>query len=233
MKFISTLLLCFTLLACSSTTVHLYSRYLSTDEISTIENKLTDLGFNVETNMLAFPDEVKQSVLVYSPFVENEQSLNTVIDSVSALGWKLSNSQMLKEGNHWYIKNNVGLFLVPEGARTHDIIAMQDLSNTYQSKDCKSVGQITLNSDASYTMSFEKSFNILIHNRTDFMKGNWKITAFPYVELKSLNNEWFFYFKIQSSKIVDNIGEVNIVELIPENNYTVLPKCKFAYGQRS
>ncbi|PCI63023.1 MAG: hypothetical protein COB35_02190 [Gammaproteobacteria bacterium] len=31
------------------------------------------------------------------------------------------------------------------------------------------------------------------------------------------------YFKIKTSKSKDQIGEINIIELIPEDNYTVLP----------
>jgi len=231
MKFILIVSLCFTLLACSTTTVHLYSRYLSKDEISAVKSKLTDLGFKVEINTLAFPDEVKQSSLIYSPFIENEQRLSTVVDSVSALGWQLSNTQMLKEGNHWYTKNNVGLFLVPEGARARDNIAISDLVNEYKTRNCTTSAAIRLNNNGSYKISFSQSLSNSRVNRTDFNRGHWKITAFPYVELKSLNKKWFFYFKIE--EIVDNIGTVNLIELVPENNYPVLPNCSFAFGLRA
>jgi len=212
--------------------VHLYSRYLSPTQVNAVTSKLNELGFKVETNTLAFPDTVKQSTLVYSPFIESEQRLNSLIGDVEKLGWTLSRPQILMEGNHWYTKNNVGLFLLPEGARKKDSIAAQDLAHEYQTRQCAFTASIKLNRDSSYELSFSTSFKKLINTRADFIKGQWKITAYPYLELKSINNEWLFYFKINTKKIVDNIGKVNIIELIPEDNYTALPKCNYAYGIR-
>ena len=87
MKMISVLLMCFFILSCSSTKVHLYTRYLSADETEAVTKNLEQLGFDVIANSLVFPDEIEQSTLLYSPFIEGENSINVLIDSLEKSGW--------------------------------------------------------------------------------------------------------------------------------------------------
>ena len=133
MKFLSVIILSITLVACSSTEVHLYTRYLSDTEIARISSKLDKSNFKVVTNTLAFPEKINQSTLLYSPFIKGEKTLDILINSLSDLGWAIPNVEALVVGNHWYSKDSVGLFLLPEGVKQKDKIANQDLVNDYES----------------------------------------------------------------------------------------------------
>ena len=62
MKIIGVVLLCFFVLACSSTKVHLYTRYLSAEETGKITKNLEVHGFDIIPNTLAFPDGIEQSI---------------------------------------------------------------------------------------------------------------------------------------------------------------------------
>ena len=123
MKLLSIIIFSITLLACSSTQVHLYTRYLSDTEIEKISLKLDESNFKVVTNTHSFPEEIQQSTLLYSPFIKGEKTLDVLINSLSDMGWAISNVEALVSGNHWYSKNSVGLFLLPEGVKQKDKIA--------------------------------------------------------------------------------------------------------------
>lgn len=82
MKFLRVLILSIGLVACSSTEVHLYTRYLSDTEIEQISSKLDKSNFKIIPNTLAFPENINQSTLLYSPFIRGEKTLDILIDSL-------------------------------------------------------------------------------------------------------------------------------------------------------
>lgn len=58
--------------SCSQTTVHLYSRYLSVEQIETINQKLVTADFVVKPNNLQFPKSTTQPSLIYSPLIADQ-----------------------------------------------------------------------------------------------------------------------------------------------------------------
>jgi hypothetical protein len=143
--------------ACASTKVHLYTRYLSDNETEVVTKKLQGLGFGVISNNLVFPKNIEQSTLVYSPFVEGEDTINRLITSMAEQGWPIPSVQPIFAGNHYYTKNSLGLLLLPQGAKRHDQVHPQDMVNEYQSKDCNISLKLTLHNDASYQFSYQTS----------------------------------------------------------------------------
>jgi hypothetical protein len=228
MKLLSILIFSITLLACSSTEVHLYTRYLSDTEIEKISLKLDESNFKVVTNTHSFPEEIQQSTLLYSPFIKGEKTLDVLINSLSDMGWAISNVEALVSGNHWYSQDSVGLFLLPEGVKQKDKIANQDLANDYESQNCDTLVNLRLNKDNTYQLSFTNKNK----ERTDHLKGSWKIRSYPYIELTSFNERWWFYFEIEQKVESDKVSKVNIIELKPLDLYPFFPKCSFANGVR-
>ena len=223
MRLISSVLLCFILVACSSTKVHLYTRYLTEPEVEKIISKLEGSNFDVIPNKLSFPDTVYESTLLYSPFIQGEERLQSILNSLSELGWAVPSVHFLVSGNHWYQKDSVGLFLIPEGLKQKDKIAPQDLANTYESRNCSTSAKIILNTDQTYQLIFAKK-----SMQTDHLTGTWKMRSYPYIELTSNNEMWWFYFKIET----DKVSKIEIVELHPEDKYKFFPNCSFVYGIR-
>jgi hypothetical protein len=236
MKLFILMLVGLALVACSTTKVYLYSRYLTDADIKMITAKLKALDFDVESNMLAFPDNVEQSTLLYSPFLSDRQGVTVLVAELAELGWQLPVVKMLVEGNHWYKKDNLALLLLPPGVKRNDKIVMQELVNKYESTHCETKSYIKLNRDGDYQMFFEQSaleqFIELTKYQKDIVKGQWKITGFPYIELKSFNENGWFYFEIQQQTITDKIGEIDIITLKPMQNYPAFPHCSFVYGVR-
>ena len=228
MKFLSVILLSITLLACSSTEVHLYTRYLSDTEIEKIISKLEESNFKVVTNTLAFPETINQSTLLYSPFIKGDKTLDLLINSLTNIDWTIPNVEALVSGNHWYSKNSVGLFLLPDGVKQKDRIAIQDLANNYESRNCDTLVNLHLNRNNTYRLSFTNKIN----ERTDHLQGSWKIRSYPYIELTSTNERWWFYFEIEQKVESDKVSKINIIELKPVDRYSFFPNCSFVNGIR-
>jgi hypothetical protein len=228
MKLLSIIILSITLVACSSTEVHLYTRYLSDTEIEKISSKLDESNFKVVPNTLSFPDNIYQSTLIYSPFIKGDKTLDTLINSLSEVGWSIPIVEALVSGNHWYSKDSVGLFLLHEGVKQKDKIANQDLANDYESRNCGTIVSISLNKNNTYQLSFTNKTN----ERTDHLKGSWKIRSYPYIELTSFNERWWFYFEIEQKVESDKISKIEIIELKPVESYSFFPNCSFVNGVR-
>ena len=231
MKMISIVLMCFFIFACSSTKIHLYTRYLSAEETEAVTKNLEGLGFDVIANTLVFPDEVQQSTLLYSPFVEGENTLNILIDTLAKIGWLVPNVQPIFAGNHYYTKNSVGLLLLPDGGRQSDKVTRQDLVNEYESENCQASMTLRLNSDASYQFLYLNKASAQ-SRKSEQLTGSWQITSYPYIELTSLNKMWRFYYEIQKDIETDVVGKIEIIELKPVDDHYTLPKCSFLYGLR-
>ncbi|PKG86242.1 hypothetical protein CXF85_00585 [Colwellia sp. 75C3] len=229
MKIICVVLMCFFILACSSTKVHLYTRYLSAEETQGVTQDLEALGFDVIANTLVFPDDIEQSTLLYSPFVEGENSINALIDSLDKSGWVVSSVKPLFSGNHYYAQNSVGLLLLPDGVVKNDRVTTQDLANEYVSKKCQSSIKLRLNSDATYQFLYSNN----TYNENEQLKGKWQITSYPYIELISLNKAWRFYYEVQKSIESDVVGKIEVIELKPVDEQYTLPECSYVYGIRA
>ncbi len=215
-------------MACSSTKVHLYGRYLSAQETENVTKNIEKLGFDVVANSLNFPDEIEQSTLIYSPFIEGENRVDVLLESLSEVGWNISSVKPIFSGNHYYTKNSAALLLLPDGALQSDKVTSQDIANEYESKACESLIRLRLNRDASYQFSYSNKMPI----QTEQLTGNWQLTSYPYIELVSSNKFRRFYYQIQKSIVTDVVGETDVIELKPLDEHYSLPKCSFIYGVR-
>jgi hypothetical protein len=125
------------------------------------------------------------------------------------------------------------LLLIPEGIKQQGEIASQDLAHEYVSRDCdasqlNSGVKIQLNRDNTYQMVFTQD----TAESTDHFKGFWKITSYPYMELSSQNERWFFYFEIEQKLETDKVSNIDIIELKPADKYKFFSDCKFVFGIR-
>ncbi len=232
MKIVLIVLVCFFISACSATKVHLYTRYLSETEVKEVTKNLQGLGFDIITNRLMYPEGIEQSTLLYSPFVEGEDTVDNLIASMEENGWFIPNIQPIFAGNHYYTKNSLGLLLLPEGTKRNDQVHRQDMVNEYQSKDCNVELRLTLKSDASYQFSYLNEQASRPSNQKEQLQGSWQVTSYPYIELVSSKKYRRFYYEIQTTMATDRVGKINFIELKPLDDHYSLPKCSFHYGLR-
>ncbi len=222
------LLLALLLSGCSHTTVHLYSRYLTEQQVEQISQSLQAQDYVVKTNQLAFPDSVTQSSLIYSPFMQDIEAVNNLISLLNNQEWPIHHSSMLFADNHWYKENSIALMLLPEGVDPQQNNQNQDWAKEFKSEHCQTDMSISLAVSGQYKII--DANNKLIKNER--AQGQWDISQFPYVTFNAAELEWPFYFEAKTYKKQDLIGEVQIYELAPMSNYSFLNNCTFMFGQR-
>lgn len=220
----------FTLLAgCSATTVHIYGKYLSETQQKEIIEIVKEQGLQAELNTLNFPASVRHSSIVYSPMMNDTKSIEALIPSLERSGWSILSSTALFTENHWFQKDTIGLFVVPEGVTPHLGESMAELADTYQGIQCNQPLALVLTSNGQYYFKDESDKKVL----EAFATGEWKIRSFPYIEMKANKGYWWFYFTVKKSETTDVIGKIALTTLEPVNNYSVLKGCQFQSGIRN
>ena len=121
MKFSVLMLLSILLLllpGCSSKpTVYVYAKYLDDNERNKLTNNLTKEGLDVKSNEFDFPSTVTSNTVLYSLLLQEPDAIDKTSEIADTLGFPIHSVQMLTQGNHWYTKNSLALFLLPEGGR--------------------------------------------------------------------------------------------------------------------
>lgn len=247
MKFSVLMLLSILLLllsGCSSKpTVYVYAKYLDDSERNELINNLTKEGLDVKSNEFDFPSTVTSNTVLYSLLLQEPDAIDKTSEVANTLGFPIQSVQMLTQGNHWYTKNSLALFLLPGGGRPDGTLLSQDLVHKYQADICLENTVLTLNPNGTFELIIgDKNSSAKKNNSNSsssaFKKasGQWKLRQFPYLELQENGASYAnFYFEISQSKETDQISEIHFINLttINVNSTTPLPlTCVFTYGER-
>ncbi|GHE82980.1 hypothetical protein [Thalassotalea profundi] len=215
------------LTGCTSTKVHLYTKYLSENESQDITKELENNNFTVIENTLSIPEGIRESTIIYSPFLKSREDLNNTVDLLSRVGWSDIKLESLVKGNHWYGKNSFGLILIPNGLINKDWEIKKDLSHKYVGTNCDAQVEIELQDNNLYKITYTQK------KQTKVKKGFWKVSSYPYLELSAGNGSLPMYFETIKRIEEDLIGKVNIIEIKPIQSYQMFSNCSFSYGLRN
>ena len=227
-KLLSLVLLIFFLSACSSTKVHVNHRYIDNQTLRDITSTLEQAGFEVETNEFAFPNNISQSTVVYSPMISNKDAVNNIQDLLAQRSWHVPGVQPLVSGKHWFTKDSIGLYLLPEGINPHNRSSKADLVNVYQSRNCETEASISLSEDGKFEIALAQAVD---DDRS--LKGTWFVRNYPVLELKPDDDLWPWYFELSNDVEVDQISAIEITELTPLDQYVLFRGCHFVAGTRA
>ena len=145
------------------------------------------------------------------------------------LGWLIQDAQSLVKGNHWYIGNAVGLFILPEGVSPDQLTSVHDLSFSYQSDNCTDQPQLSLTTDQRFQIKPVAGANA----EPAMLQGRWQVRQLPYLELLPDGDQhWSYYLEISRKQQRDLIGEVQLLTLTPLQTYPVFGQCSFVFGLR-
>ena len=212
-------------MGCTSTTVLLNSRYLSEQQIVEVSNAMEAQGYQVETNQHYFPDDINHSSLVYSPLIQDPLAVDRITLILEQAGWPLQSTRPLLSGKHWYTKDTVGVYLLPEGVKPHNRQAERDLTNLYQARHCDTEAQMQFEENGQLTLRLPNTMERDI-------RGSWQIKSYPIVEIHLNGRDWPLYFSLERLIETDQVSEIEILELVPLDSYEGFRDCRFAFGLR-
>lgn len=213
------------LVGCTSpTTVHLNKRYINENDAQTVKTELENAGFEVEINEHKFPREITSTSIVHSLFLSEPDSIDKTEKVLNQLGYKLGAITSLTSNNHWYTKNTVGLYIVPEGVSTLNSVTLSTLAGKYESQDCERTSSLNLSSDGTFSY---------YDNENKPLTGRWSISGYPFILLEKPSIHFSYYFEIEESEIIDKIGKVSITRLKPRSGAREINKCDMQTGLRS
>lgn len=220
--------LIFGLTACTSTTVHLNTRYISNVEADKLVTNIEATGMNVVANKHEFPQSIQHSTLLYSPLISDKQALDKLMQVLDESDWRVHSLQPLMANNHWFKKNSVGLYLLPDNVVPQNRQAKADLATQYTSHDCEQDISLTLSDNGDYQFTFSHP----PENASAFSFGRWRVTEYPYIELVTADRMRSFYFEVKQLVEEDKISQIQVTRLHPMNQHLHLAKCKFEFGIR-
>jgi len=223
MRFASVLTCLILTLACSTTTIHVNTLYLNDEKSQNVKVALLEQGFDVEFNELSFPSDIYSTSILYSPFVKKVEAIDTLENTLNSLGYDIGSIRALVASNHWYTKNTIGVFIVPEGVIPNSGKNIEDIAFKYQSEGCDTNIVLSLRRDGKFTYMQLGKLKIT---------GTWSITQYPYIQLNSDEPYLNFYYEITRSKKFDRISEIDIIELQPLDSSLIISKCSMTYGVR-
>jgi hypothetical protein len=155
--------------------------------------------------------------------VKDHSSIDKIEATLIELGYNIKSIDALVASNHWYTKNTVGLYLVPEGYEPNSDNNIKNIAFHYQSEECETTTELHLLKSGRFT--YKIASNIII-------TGRWSITEYPYILLENDDPYLSFYYEIKKSQRVDKISKIEVIELHPVNNAQIITNCKLIYGVR-
>lgn len=215
---------CFlTMIACSTTTIHLNKLYLNEEDTASIKVSLEKRGFNVEINTLAYPSDISSTTILYSPFVRDHTAVDKIENTLLSLGFNIHNIDALVTSNHWYTKDTVGLYIVPEGFDPNNDTRIENIAFTYKSENCETFTELNLLKNGTFIYKISSDIKVT---------GKWSISGYPYILLENAEPYLNFYYEIIKSQRSDKISKIDIIELHPVNSDRIITSCKLLYGIR-
>ena len=229
--YLITLAFIFVVSGCAShPTVYLYGKYLEPSKVQALSEQLTNQGLNVEVNDFDFPTSVSTNTLLYSLLLQSPEAIDNTTNIAENAGYSVNSIQSLTQGNHWYTKNSLALFVFPDGNRPSGTLLAQDLIHRYIAKGCGNGQRLTLHKDGAYTLSLQTPTSL------ENAKGKWKFRQFPYLELQEPNSPYAnYYFEISRVESEDKVSKLDLTHLHLLNANSANPlasECVFTYGVR-
>jgi hypothetical protein len=232
MKVLKHFFICITFLlsgCANQPTVYVYAKYLNDAQKKDIHNKLKSEKYQVKLNEFDFPTTITENTIIYSLLLREPEMIDKAIELAADAGLPVQRTQGLTEGNHWYTKNSIALFLFPERRDKQLGLFRQDLLNDYTGENCGKESTLSLKKDGSFKLlaSSEGKPN------SQAKEGKWLYRQYPFIELK-INGAPYadYYFEIKQYKGRDEVSEIEFTKLILLNSGSLPEECSFLHGTR-
>ncbi|TPV57847.1 hypothetical protein FJ444_11830 [Aestuariibacter sp. GS-14] len=212
-------------------TVYVYAKYLSESQKKEVKETLEESKqYQIKMNDFDMPASITENTLLYSLLLRDPEFIALAEELSVEAGFPIKRTQGMTEGNHWYTKNSLALFLLPEDNGSNLVLFKQDLINRYEGKQCENVTALNLDNDGTFVLDVQPQSDGYMK---DSIKGTWKYRQYPFVELQKEGLAYAeYYFEIQQFTGSDVVGEIDYVELVSLNAGSLPGGCSFIVGTR-
>lgn len=233
----SCLFLLMLLSACANQpTVYVYAKYLDDEQRNELTEQLEKEDLQVKLNEFDFPTTISTNTLLYSLLLQDEQTIDTTSDVTKRLGFPINSTASITQGNHWYTKNSLAIFLFPDGQRPADSLLPQDLVHVYVGEGCGDGKRLILHKNGTYTLELNREDENTGDSVTATGNGQWKFRQFPYLELQEAGAHYAnYYFEISQNHTADKVSDLVLTSLTLINDNSANPlaeTCVFEFGER-
>lgn len=211
-------------------TAYVYAKYLSDIEkerlIKTFEQSDK---FNMELNEFDVPVEITESTMLYSLLLRDPNTISEAAALAESAGFVLQRTQALTQGNHWYTKDSLALFLIPKRKGAVRRLFKQDLVHHYEGQRCGEGSVLTLNKNGTFALHLRQPNAKTLQ----LITGEYKYRQYPFIELQKDSLTYAeYYFEIEQFSETDQISKIDFIKLVSINPGSLPKECSFIIGTR-
>ncbi|NQY62717.1 MAG: hypothetical protein HRT38_03155 [Alteromonadaceae bacterium] len=192
MKYLLPLLLFF--LGCQNPTLYVVQKGYSDKNISKLISEVELLGFNVKKSNISIPNEFSDSSIAMNPGFSDFSLLHKLNGVLTTLGYSNATEYRFAEGQHFYNKRILGLYLRKPG-----VSLVSDVPPYLHTQFCKyAEGTLQLTEQGTFSLEYEnpaaKDDDLLVVSGTWFFNSD-KLT----LNSKATNEQIFIKTKEKKS----------------------------------
>lgn len=214
--------------------VYIYSRGISDDEVERVANQLAIEGFEVKPSSIEIPEAITSNSIIYSPIILDLSDINLTRSVLTSMGYVNVSLVQGSEANHFYSKNNFGLYLINPNFIQNDnqelSIAennLSGLSHSYYS-DCQEIeSQISLYNGGAAVLEIYNWDESRGRENSLTVSGEWVIDK-EQIAL-DLFDQGTMEFQFEEFSGRDTYGRYKGINLNIEMNDTSFSNCNYKY----
>lgn len=205
------------LTGCQKASIYLYSKHISELETAKLTSEFEQAGYRVQVNQHAFPREIKNTSLLYSPLLRDRENIEKVKNVLTTQGLEVNSISSLIKGNHLVTKDAIAVFVVSD---PRGIVAPIVKGQVYTSHNCDSEYHIDIASTKTAEVSEQES-------KTEVV---WRLLANQEIFQMTDDEGYNFNYEIHKSVSQTPVGVVDEVILKPIVKNRWFSDCEFYSG---
>jgi len=202
--------------SCSSKTkINLFAAHLDKKQVNNITNVIDPTAFELTINRVVFPESISQNTLIYTPTLNSNKKITTLISALTDIGYDITTVSLLHQDNQSFTENNIGLYLVPEGYRPSKTNVIKNIVNEYGSSTCQHTSNLYLKENGNFKIEVDLWLEKEQRYGEYVVEGTWQKDKNEIVQLDS--DKWQSILSFTRSFSIENTpdGKRHVVSLKP------------------
>ena len=202
---------------CQKASIYLYSIHISEQETAKLTAKFEQAGYRVEVNQHAFPKNITNTSLLYSPLLRDRENISKVESLLINQGLEVNSISSLIQGNHLVTKDAIAVFVVSDPRGIVDPIFK---GQAYSSHKC----------DSDYHIDIATTKTAEVSEQESKIKVVWRLLANQQIFQMTDHRGANFNYEIHKSVSQTPVGVVDEIILKPIVRNSWFGDCEFYSG---